>query len=62
MATPLLSVCAASVVEPSLNVTEPVGTPRVDFTVAVNVTVCPEFAGLSDEVIEVSVVYPFTTC
>ena len=34
----------------TLNTTEPVGVPAVDVTVAVNVTLCPEFEGFNEDV------------
>jgi hypothetical protein len=49
-ATAEVSATEPSVVEPSLNVTVPVGVPVAeDVTVAVNVTDCPEIDGLSEE-------------
>ena len=49
---PLLQVIA---VPPSLNTTVPVGVPAVEVTVAVNVTVCANCDGLTDEVTTVVV-------
>ncbi len=56
------NVRVASVVVPSLNVTDPVGTPTLEETVAVNVTVWPDRDGLSDEVTPVLVAKRCTTC
>ena len=44
------------VVDPSLNVTVPVGVPEVAVTVAVKVTDCPKADGFTDEVRAVVVV------
>jgi hypothetical protein len=64
VATPELSGPVPKVVEPSLNVTVPVGVPapgEVTETVAVNVTVCPNTEGLADEETEVEVEAWLTT-
>jgi len=45
-ALPLASVTVPSVVAPSLKVTEPVGTPAPEVTVALSVTVWPSEDGL----------------
>jgi hypothetical protein len=52
-ADPLASVTVASGLLPSLNVTEPVGVPALDVTVAVNVTGCPGADGLAELVRDV---------
>ena len=44
----------ARLVGPSLKVTLPVGVPPPEVTVAVNVTVCPDFEGFKDEVTTVA--------
>ncbi len=51
-----------STVLPSLKVTVPVGLAVDDVTVAVNLTVRPDFAGLSDDASVVAEVASFTTC
>ena len=57
-----LSVPVPSVVDPSLNVTVPVGVPElVEVTVAVNVTDCPNVDGLGDEVSEVVLGFAMTS-
>src|SRR6266849_1626054 len=54
VALPPLSVPMPSVVVPSLNVTFPVGVPRVaGFTVAVNVTAVPKVDGFNEDVTDV---------
>ena len=63
VATPeLFSGTVASVVEPSLKVTEPVGValPEFGVTVAVNVTDCPTVEGFTElvSVVVVSVAAP----
>jgi len=53
-----------SVVDPSLNVTVPVGVPEpgaVAVTVAVSVTDCPKTDGLTDEMTAVEVLALLTT-
>ena len=58
------SVAVPIVAVPSLNVTEPVGTPvagATGLTVAVNVTACPAVEGLGVDV-SVVVVDALTTC
>jgi len=65
VATPLpFSVPVPSVVEPSLKVTVPEGTPLPAVTVAVNVTGWLNTEGLDDELTAVVVAAPpeFTTC
>jgi hypothetical protein len=51
----LLRVVVLSVVDPSLNVTLPVGMPKAAVTLAVKVTNCPKTDGLTDEVTVVDV-------
>ena len=55
VACPPLSVTVASGVLPSRNVTVPVGVPLVAVTVAVNVTLWPNTAGLAEETSAVAV-------
>ena len=64
VATPLgLRVPVPKVEAPSLKVTVPVGVPEVvDFTVAVNVTVCLNDDGFADEVTVVVLPALFTVC
>ncbi len=50
VAFPPLRLLDPRTVVPSKNVTEPVGVPAVAVTVAVNVTDCPRFDGLRDDV------------
>jgi hypothetical protein len=52
----------ARVVDPSLNVTFPTGTPALDVTVAANVTDCPNVDGFGDDVTEVEVALPPVDC
>jgi hypothetical protein len=56
-ALPLTSVAAPSTVEPSRNVTVPVGTPVAAVTVALRVTACPVVEGFGVEVRVVVVVF-----
>jgi len=59
------SVPVPSVVEPSMNVTVPVGTPApgaLAATVAVNVTDCPKTEGLAADDTELLVADWFTVC
>src|SRR5579864_148619 len=59
VATPPLTDEVPRVVEPSVNVTVPVGVPELfEVTVTVNVTGCPKTEGFEDEVIEVVVEKP----
>ena len=58
LAWPVAIVSVPNTVEPSLNVTVPVGTPLLggfEFTVAVSVTVCPNTDGFADDVTVVDV-------
>jgi len=64
VALPELRVPVPSVVDPSLNVTVPVGVPEpgaVAVTVAVSVTDCPKTDGLTDEMTAVEVLALLTT-
>jgi len=59
------SIPVPSVVEPSMNVTVPVGTPEpgaLAATVAVNVTDCPKTEGMADDETELVVADWFTDC
>ncbi len=63
MAMPLaLSVPVPRVVEPSTNVTVPVGVPPVAVTMAVKVTAFPYMDGLVDDDTTVVGVALFTVC
>src|SRR4030081_1640219 len=64
IAVPPLSATVASVVVPSLNVTRsPFGiAPKVELTVEVNVTVCPNLEGFRLEATVVLLGYLLTTC
>src|SRR5690242_16279614 len=53
VATPAFRAPVPSELEPSLKVTEPVGVPLFDDTVAVNVTACPYVLGVSEDAITV---------
>lgn len=55
LAIPPLRGTLPSTVAPSLNVTEPVGTPAADVSVTVNVTDCPAIEGFSELVTAVPV-------
>jgi hypothetical protein len=58
-----LRVTVASVVEPFLKVTDPVGVPpKAGFTVAVNVTDCPGTDGFAEDASKVEVEETFTVC
>jgi len=59
---PALSADDPSVVAPSRNVTVPVGVPDELETRAVNVRLCPNTDGLSDDVSAVVVLIAFTVC
>jgi hypothetical protein len=61
-AFPELSVPVPSVVVPFLNVTDPVGVPPVEVTVAVKVTVAPNVDGFRDEASDVELAACFTVC
>jgi hypothetical protein len=56
------SVPVPRVMVPSLNITEPVGTPPLELTVAVKVTDWPSTDGFSDEAIVALVAARFTVC
>ena len=66
VATPAASACGAPrSPAPSLNCTVPVGVPApgaVTVTVAVNVVLCPNTAGLTEEASPVAVAARFTVC
>src|ERR1700680_2716545 len=58
----LLGAAVPSVAVPSLNVTVPVGVPKVAaFTVAVIVTACPKVDGFNEDTTAVDVACLFTT-
>jgi hypothetical protein len=62
LAVPPLRLTAPRTVDPFLKVTAPVGVPEMaGVTVALNVTLCACFEGLSDETSVVLVVTPWTT-
>jgi hypothetical protein len=60
LAKPFISVAEPSVVEPTVNVTDPVANVVADLTIAVNVTDSPTAAGFTDEKIWVAVAAAFT--
>lgn len=65
VADPELSAPVPSVVVPSLKVTVPVGVPAPGasaFTIAVNVTGCPNTEGLVELASDVVVLAVFTVC
>lgn len=57
----LLRVPLPKALDPSMNVTVPVGVPEAAVTVAVKVTDCLKTDGLADEARAVAVVALFTT-
>src|SRR5271165_6006969 len=63
VATPPTNVTVLRLVAPSLNVTVPAGVPVVlDFTVALNVTDCPNEDGFTEDATNAEVAALFTVC
>ena len=65
VAFPATSAVVPNVVDPSFNVTVPVGVPppgATAVTVTLNVTVCPNVDGFGEEVIVVAVAALLTVC
>ena len=63
LAMPPLRVPVPRIVVPFLKVTDPTGTAPVGVvTLALNVTLAPNFEGFSEDVTDVALVVLFTTC